>query len=228
MRLILQIQKTVPVLASFVFAAVSGLASPIFVNNFSFENLPPGGLPFSGCGAGCSFNIGAVQDWTVTGGGNVGQFQPGPGSGNFTYFNTVPDGATIAFSDGATISQIVGNVVVGTVYTLQVEEGARKDTGFGTFNAATSLVIGTTPVVATGVAPTPGNWSTFMATYTGLPGDAGKTITILLSASGSQGDWDNVRLDAVSNAEPVPEPVSFLLLGAGLIGLAGAKRFRRA
>ena len=74
---------------------------------------------------------------------------------------------------------------------------------------------------------TPGNWSTYTVTYTGLAADVGKTITIVLGASGVQGNFDNVRLDATA-AAAVPEPVTWVLLGAGLIGLAGARRFRRA
>jgi hypothetical protein len=198
---------------------VSGLASPILVSNFSFENLPPGGLPTT-CGAGCSFNDGLVQGWTLSGvSSNIGQFQPGA-PGNTTYFNTVPNGSTIAYTNGGTISQIVGNVVAGMLYTLQVDQGHQKGQN-GT--AVTNLVIGSTPVLATGIAPAAGNWSTYTAIYLGTSADAGKTITIQLSANGIQGDWDNVRLDAVA-----PEPTTFLLLGAGLIGLAYARRFRRA
>jgi hypothetical protein len=129
---------------------------------------------------------------------------------------------TGAFSNGGTISQTVGvTVQPGVTYTLQVDLGNRNDLPF---DASAELLIGDSIVVpANGVDPTDGNWSTFTATFLGLPSEAGDSIMIALLSSGTQGNFDNVRLsDNLSTA--VPEPSSLLLLGLGLIGLVPLRR----
>src|ERR1700681_4707439 len=78
-------------------------ASTIFVDNASFETLPPGGLDQTSCAAGCSYSVGNIAGWNVT--GTSGQFIPGTTT---AYFNSVPDGVTVAYTNGGTISQIVG------------------------------------------------------------------------------------------------------------------------
>ena len=108
-------------------AAGSASAAIIPVVNASFETLPAGGLPFGGCGTGCSFSVNdPVPGWN--GAGSFGQFQPGPASGNFAYFNFVPNGLTVAYSNGGSLSQTVAAVAVpGVTYTLSVDVGFRKD-----------------------------------------------------------------------------------------------------
>ena len=166
--------------------------SPIPVANFSFETLPSGGLPIN-TGAG-PFSLGSIPGWTN--GGNSGQWHPG------SYFNYVPDGITVAYSNdpGGTISQGVGTVAANTMYTLQVDLGFRKD-GLDSLGAV-ALIVGSTPIQATGVAPTIGNWSTFTATYSSVAADIGKTLTIRLTATGLQSNFDNVRLNASSIITP--------------------------
>jgi hypothetical protein len=68
---------------------------------------------------------------------------------------------------------------------------------------------------AVGVNPTSGNGSTFTATYTGLAGDVGQSITIQLASSGIQGAFDNVRLND-SLVTPTPEPGVMSMLAGGL------------
>jgi hypothetical protein len=198
--------------AGIAHAAAIGVANP------SFETLPVGGLP-SGCGLGCSFSIDSIPGWTNS--GVSGQFQPGTGAGNTAYFNTLPDGQTIAFTNFGPITQTVGATVVpGVTYTLMVDIGARNDLpGLGTAD----LLVNGIPYAAVGVAPTNGNWSTYTSTYVGLPADAGSAITIELQTTGSQGDYDNVRLSD-STKSAVPEPSTLGLVAVVLLGLGSVRR----
>jgi len=199
----------IPVLLGTLLAA-SANASPIFVNNFSFETLPPGGSPFP-CGTGCSFFIDPIPGWVNAGGG---QFVPGA-PGNTNDFNSIPDGTTVAYLNGGTITQTVGPTVqAGVTYTLMVDLGVRKnfsDPG------SIALVVNGNTYSGTGILPSSGNWATFTATYTGLAADIGQAITIQLSSPGIQGEFDNVRLS--DNAGPVPEPATSALIGLGAIAL---------
>jgi hypothetical protein len=183
------------------------MANPILVNNFSFENLPVGGLT-NGCGSGCSysFNV-AIPGWISSGG--QGQIQPGA----VPVFTSIPDGTVVAFSNGGTISQTVGPTVqLGVVYTLLVALG---DPAGQPFVGSAALVVNGNTYGAVGVNPTSGNWSTFTATYTGLAGDVGQSITIQLASSGIQGAFDNVRLND-SLVTPTPEPGVMSMLAGGL------------
>jgi len=192
--------------------SVGAFASPIPVSNASFENLPLGGLPFT-CGAGCSDSVAAIPGWVN--GGVSGQFQPGTGGGNFTYFSTLSDGPTSGWSNGGLISQtVIPTVALGVTYVLQVDLGLRNDIPS---SASAGLLINGNLITAVGAAPTAGNWSTFTATYTGLAGDVGQSITIQLAASGIQGNFDNVRLS--DDLGTVPEPGTATVFALGLAGI---------
>jgi len=214
------LRNALSAVAGLLLLASSSNASPIFVTNFSFETLPAGGLTF-GCGTGCSFSAGAIPGWTVSGTG--GQFQPGPPA-NTSAFNSVPDGITVAYSNGGDISQTTAaTVVAGVTYTLMVDVGFRKD--FPDPGTEEILIGGLPAAVATGTSlGMVGNWSTFTATYIGTLADAGKSIGIDLSTSGIQGDWDNVRLSDSATSNLVPEPASGVLMALAALALAGVAR----
>lgn len=128
----------------------------------------------------------------------------------------------MAYTNGGDISQTVGATATpGVTYTLQVALGLRND-GYSETGAATLIVDGHS-VVATGVAPTLGNWSTYTASYTATAADAGGAISIDLTGSGPQADFDNVSL-----VSSVPEPASWTLMILGAAALGGALRRRRA
>jgi hypothetical protein len=84
------------------------------------------------------------------------------------------------------------------------------------------LVIGGTPYLASGTPPGLGNFSTYTVLYHATQSDAGAQIGINLASTGSQGTFDNVRLDAV------PEPASLALIGLGLTGIGLLVRRKRA
>lgn len=201
-----------------LFAFVPGaFAATITVANPSFETLPSG-WPNVTCGGTCAYDVGLpIPSWNSTG-SETGQWRTGGFAGNPPAF----DGSILAYTNGGTISQDVGNAVAGLTYTLQVDVLHRTDealTGVVQLEIG-GVVVATAPVVDGGV----GTWSNWTAVDTASAAQAGQTITILLSANGNQGDFDNVRLN--SSASSVPEPGSCLLVGTALVGLM-TRRLRR-
>jgi len=209
------------------FAQVQGRATPFpkpvpppVVHNPSFEDL--GGPLDQSCGHGCSFRFGSIPHWALSDFSNSGQFHPSTGPhGIFATF-APNDGHISAFSNGGTISQKVGTVQAGLIYTLSLEIGHRRDEGFA---GSADLLVGNTTFMAMGTVPRPGHWSTFTARFTGTAANAGDPITIQLKAPGavpghSQGNFDSVKLTTTV----IPEPGTLGLLGTGLIGLAGLAR----
>ena len=198
-----------------------GVASPISVGNPSFEDLGAPLSTWTPCHApytGCFFRYGAIPDWTSSADFASGQQQPGA-SGPYL---SVPS-TTIAFSNGATLSQTVAATVTpGMTYILTVELGHRIDQPF---TASADLLVGPNVFNAIGTAPSPGNWSPFTAEFTGTTAEAGDPITIQLLSSGSQGAFDNVSLAAAVT----PEPAYLGVVGIGIAGLlAFALRNRNA
>jgi hypothetical protein len=143
------------------------------------------------------------------------------------YFNSIPDGSWVAYEDGGTLNQTVGpTIAANTIYTLTVALGLRKDfPGLGT----AELLINGTPYVATGSAPTLGNWSDFVAVYNSAlhPADVGQAITISLVFGTEQSSFDNVRLDATPGSATVPEPATsgFIALGFTALVLLRVRRY---
>ena len=194
--------KKVPLL---LLAAGCLSAVPIPIVNFSFED------PVQILG---SFNFGPITGWTNV--GISGVFRP-----NSMEFNLpLPDGVQTGYSNGGAISQALSALQNSTKYTLQVDVGKRLDccTAFGPVVQlfAGSTLIATAPAVNPGL----GNFLTATAMYTSLASDplAGLALKIVLDSSGTQTDFDNVRLDATAAAGPgpVPEPSAAGLLGLGL------------
>ncbi len=205
--------------------ATPALAVPINVVNASFEILPAGGLPFGGCGPGCAFSNGTTgPGWVIAGTG--GHFQPGPSSGNFAYFNYIPDGITVGFADVGTLYQTIVPLAQLGTYTLQVERGVRSDVLVSPGWVGLNFSNTNSTAYATGSFASPGTWSTWTSTFTVGAADVGSTISIVLNGAGLQGDWDDVRLDGPASHGVVPEPASWALLIAGF-GMIGAAMRRR-
>ncbi len=201
--------------------AVAAWAAPIPVNNSSFEDLPVAGLP-NGCGAGCSYSEDFIPGWINTPflglGLTSGQFRPGTDVGNTTYFNSLSDGPTSAYTSTSCIEQTVGVAVQqGVTYTLLVDVGWRNDA-----NPTGLPRLRVNDVYYDGVGtPILGGWSTYTTTYVGQAQDVGLPITICLSSVSIQGNFDDVRLSDSS----APAGVGFDLRPPGLQLRAGPNPF---
>jgi hypothetical protein len=217
-KLIINIARATAVVVAAALVSNSAIASTIAVVNPSFEldpsgnPLPVNGLPMTSgtCNpsTSCSWSNGPIFGWS---GG--GQFQPGG-----TAFNPppVPDGITIAWSNGGAITQTVGaTALAGRTYKLLVDVGFRYDlVSYGPNFPTVSLIVGGNTVYATGITNLfSGNWYDWTASYTATGSDAGKPISIDLFSPGIQGDFDNVRLTAT------PLPSTWTMLIAGFVGL---------
>jgi hypothetical protein len=224
------------VLAILALVAIPAFASPIYVNNFSFEEVTGGvALPIS-CTGNCAVsngNVLPILGWTGSATGPWGQWQPMSAANGFWSVGPNPDqvpaggaGPTVAYLEGGTISQsfVIPTINSTWMYTLQVDIGDRLDYGvagvLGTADLKICAGASCTTIVATGTAPAVGGFSTYTATYLATAADTGKSLTIELNSTGAQGDFDNVRLDAV------PEPASFLLIGPALFALSAIRRRR--
>jgi hypothetical protein len=204
--------------------AASVSAAPITVNNPSFEILPAAGLTES-CGPACSFSIDFIPGWLNTPflglGLASGQFRPGPDAGNTTYFDSLSDGPTSAYTSIPGIEQTVAATVAeGVTYTLLVDVGWRKDAAP---TGVPRLKVNNLFYDGVGV-PVLGGWATFTTTYVGRAEDAGLPITIFLDSASFQGNFDNVRLSDSTDIAAVPEPTTFALLGAGLVAVWARRR----
>ena len=83
-------------------------------------------------------------------------------------------------------------------YALQVDVGQRADQYKGACCALVDLIVNGVVTAATGLTPAPGLFSTWTAVYTAALADAGGAITIRLSDTVQQGDFDEVRLSGVA------------------------------
>ena len=208
-------------------------ANAVALANASFEILPPGGLTTPGAKPGTAYSLNtAVPGWQTTlptpasQGGGTGQSKLGDPS-NY-YFNSVPDGAIVAYSNnGGILAQ--NNVVlishVGARYTLSVDIGGNRNDGYIETGEA-FLKIGGQFVAATGVPATTGNWSIFTASYVSTAADIGSQISILLDTPTYHGRFEQGLFDNVSLTTSVPEPASWALMlcGVGTIGAALRRR----
>ncbi len=184
-----------PVLAVCACTIVAWVcAAPITVKNPSFEILPAGGLPY-GCGPGCLYSQDTIPGWINTPfaglGLSSGQWRPGTDAGNTTYFNSLPDGLTSAYTSTGCIEQTVGATVQeGVTYTLLVDVGWRND---ASPTGVPRLRVNGIYYDGTGT-PVHGGWATFTTTNVGRAQDVGLPITICLNSVSNQGNFDHVRL----------------------------------
>jgi len=192
---------------SFAFAAVLVLAAApawadsVPVQNASFESTTA--LISSSTGP---YNLGPIPGWSTT--GVSGSWQP-----NSTEWASLPDGITVGFTNGGTISQVLGaSLLQNTDYILSVFVGNRSDI-YGGGNYTISLDAGSTVLCTFS-----GNSSTIAKGtfvdetcnyHSGSTVPAGNLSVVITGSQTGQVDVDNVSV-------VTPEPGSLALLSAGL------------
>lgn len=204
MRLLVKWHLVVLAVAVWLLGATGlAFADSISVANPSFEILPASGLNIS-CGGTCAYDYGVIPGWNDN--GATGQWIPGGYAGNPAAYS----GNVLAFSNGGQIWQNVGNFGAGSTLTLSVEVLWRTDVPS---DALVQLEIGgtvcgtATPVLT----PVQGSWTDYTTSCTVTAAQAGEVDTILLTGTGTQGDFDDVQMT-------VPEPSALSMLTLGSLG----------
>ena len=172
--------------------------------------------------------ISYATNWIVGNAGVVNHLD----SWQYTWTYGAPDGNNVAWVNGGRLYQdLAATLTVNTTYTLKSYVGHHPEfftSGMPDYTVQLLAVDGTTEHVLTqitGKDPGQGNFELYGATYFAAAGDPylGKTLRVNLFGN-TQVNFDLVSLDATA----VPLPPGLLLLGSGLLGLAGWRRFRKS
>jgi hypothetical protein len=127
----------------------------------------------------------------------------------------LPDGSIVAFSNGGTISQMLAaSLTANTTYMLSVDVGHRLDglvTDYSIALYVGNMLLASLPAGTSNSAITPGTFADETLTFTSGSKVIAGDLRIVLTSTGAQTDFDNVRLTAAT-----PEPSSLSLLAGGL------------
>jgi RHS repeat-associated protein len=170
-----------------LISATGGTALPVQNASFEIANAWT-----NSCGTNCNYNGGPVPDWTFSGTGGDGSFEP-----NSSFFNLpLPDGNIVAELTGNLTQTLTGvNFLPNTTYTLSVYVGHRLD-GYVT-NYTVALQAGSTvlnSVTGSNSTITTGDFAQVTVTYTTGSTPPSGYVTIVLTSAGVQSSFDKVSL----------------------------------
>ncbi len=212
------------VISLMVVSMAQALATSLYIANSDFENLDP-----LSCRPDRMWSCGDIPGWVMEGdAGTFYAYKDANGDGIYDEYISPPS-ESVAYSNGGSISQILTDVLAADhVYTLTVEAGNRYQNylsgrpfpGYSIELLAGGVALN--PVTLTLPIPDYGYFETATLTYFASSDDPllGQSLGIRLISNGIQVNWDNVRLSNTA----VPEPATLLLIGSGLLGIAGFGR----